>query len=228
MGEVYLAEDTSLDRQVALKVLSPLLASDPQYVQRFRREARAASSLSHPQVCVIHEVGEAEDGCPFMAMELVEGESLDARLLRGPPPMADIVDIRLQVAEALDAAHSKGIVHRDAKPANVVVGSGSRVKAEKLVSLGAKNVLVKGGHLEGDAVDVLFEPEHGFHEFTGPRIVTAHTHGTGCTYSAAITAELAKGTALLAAIGRAKEFITKAILSAPGLGSGTGPLNHHA
>jgi len=100
--------------------------------------------------------------------------------------------------------------------------------AQKLVSLGAKNVLVKGGHLEGDAVDVLFEPEHGFHEFTGPRIVTAHTHGTGCTYSAAITAELAKGTALLAAIGRAKEFITKAILSAPGLGSGTGPLNHHA
>jgi len=100
--------------------------------------------------------------------------------------------------------------------------------AQKLVSLGAKNVLVKGGHLEGDAVDVLFEPEHGFHEFTGPRIVTAHTHGTGCTYSAAITAELAKGTALLAAIGQAKEFITKAILSAPGLGSGTGPLNHHA
>src|SRR6185503_995451 len=128
MGEVYLAEDTSLDRQVALKVLSPLLASDPQYVQRFRREARAASSLSHPQVCVIHEVGEAEDGCPFMAMELVEGESLESRLLRGPPPMADIVDIGLQVAEALDAAHSKGIVHRDIKPANVVVGSGSRVK----------------------------------------------------------------------------------------------------
>jgi hydroxymethylpyrimidine/phosphomethylpyrimidine kinase len=104
-----------------------------------------------------------------------------------------------------------------------------RKAAEKLASRGAKNVLIKGGHLEtGDAVDVLFEPEHGFHEFTGPRIVTPHTHGTGCTYSAAITAELAKGAALRAAIGRAKEFITAAIRTAPGLGSGTGPLNHHA
>ena len=103
-----------------------------------------------------------------------------------------------------------------------------RKAAEKLASLGAKNVLIKGGHLEGDAVDVLFEPEHGFHEFSSPRIVTGHTHGTGCTYSAAITAELAKGSALRAAIGKAKEFITEAIRTAPGLGSGTGPLNHHA
>ena len=103
-----------------------------------------------------------------------------------------------------------------------------RRAAEKLVSLGAKNVLIKGGHLEGEAVDVLFEPEHGFHEFTGPRIATPHTHGTGCTYSAAITAELAKGSPLRAAIARAKEFINEAIRTAPGLGSGTGPLNHHA
>jgi len=103
-----------------------------------------------------------------------------------------------------------------------------RKAAEKLASLGAKNVLIKGGHLEGDAVDVLFEPGHGFHEFTGPRIATLHTHGTGCTYSAAITAELAKGLPLRAAIARAKEFITEAIRTAPGLGSGTGPLNHHA
>ncbi len=103
-----------------------------------------------------------------------------------------------------------------------------RKAAEKLVALGAKNVLIKGGHLQGDAVDVLFEPEHGFHEFSRPRIATAHSHGTGCTYSAAITAELAKGAALRAAIGRAKEFITEAIRTAPGLGSGTGPLNLHA
>jgi hydroxymethylpyrimidine/phosphomethylpyrimidine kinase len=104
-----------------------------------------------------------------------------------------------------------------------------RNAAEKLASLGARNVLIKGGHLDtDDAVDVLFEPEHGFHEFSGPRIATQHTHGTGCTYSAAITAELAKGTELRAAIGKAKEFITEAIRTAPGLGSGTGPLNHHA
>jgi hydroxymethylpyrimidine/phosphomethylpyrimidine kinase len=103
-----------------------------------------------------------------------------------------------------------------------------RKAGEKLVSLGAKNVLIKGGHLEGDAVDVLFEPEHGFHQFSAPRIATAHTHGTGCTYSAAITAELAKGAPLRTAVARAKEFITRAIESAPGLGSGKGPLNHHA
>lgn len=104
-----------------------------------------------------------------------------------------------------------------------------RKAAEKLVSLGAKNVLIKGGHLDADqAVDVLFEPAHGFHEFSAPRIATQHTHGTGCTYSAAITAELAKGSALRDAIGKAKEFITEAIRTAPGLGLGAGPLNHHA
>jgi hydroxymethylpyrimidine/phosphomethylpyrimidine kinase len=103
-----------------------------------------------------------------------------------------------------------------------------RMAAEKLASLGAKNVLIKGGHLQGDAVDVLFEPEHGFQEFSIPRIATKHTHGTGCTYSAAITAELAKGSGLRDAIGKAKKFITEAIRTAPGLGSGTGPLNHHA
>ena len=104
-----------------------------------------------------------------------------------------------------------------------------RKAAEKLVSLGAKNVLIKGGHLDADdAVDVLFEPGQGFHMFSAPRIATQHTHGTGCTYSAAIAAELAKGSALRAAVGKAKEFITEAIRTAPGLGSGTGPLNHHA
>ena len=104
-----------------------------------------------------------------------------------------------------------------------------RKAAEKLVSLGAKNVLVKGGHLDADdALDVLFEPGHGFREFSSPRITTRHTHGTGCTYSAAITAELAKGSALREAIAIAKKFISEAIRTAPGLGSGTGPLNHHA
>jgi len=103
-----------------------------------------------------------------------------------------------------------------------------RNAAEKLVSLGAKNVLIKGGHLEGDAVDVLFEADRGFHEYSSPRIASKHTHGTGCTYSAAITAELAKGIELRQAIALAKTFITEAIRTAPGLGSGTGPLNHRA
>jgi hydroxymethylpyrimidine/phosphomethylpyrimidine kinase len=100
--------------------------------------------------------------------------------------------------------------------------------AEKLASLGAVNVLVKGGHLRGYALDVLRLASGEIMEFTAPRIETRHTHGSGCTYSAAITAELAKGTALADAVARAKAFITEAIRTAPGLGAGEGPLNHHA
>ena len=100
--------------------------------------------------------------------------------------------------------------------------------AEKLLALGAANVLVKGGHLEGDALDLLATPGQKLRLFRAPRIDTTHTHGTGCTYSAAITAELAKGTSLEHAIHRAKHFITEAIRSSPGLGSGSGPVDHFA
>jgi hydroxymethylpyrimidine/phosphomethylpyrimidine kinase len=100
--------------------------------------------------------------------------------------------------------------------------------AEALASLGAANVLVKGGHLRGDALDVLRLASGEIREFNAPRTETRHTHGSGCTYSAAITAELAKGTALAEAVARAKAFITEAIRTAPGLGAGEGPLNHHA
>jgi len=98
----------------------------------------------------------------------------------------------------------------------------------KLLLLGAANVLVKGGHLSGDAVDVLYLSDGDIREFVTPRIETRHTHGSGCTFSAAITAELAKGTPLADAVARAKVFITEAIRTAPQLGSGNGPLNHHA
>jgi hydroxymethylpyrimidine/phosphomethylpyrimidine kinase len=100
--------------------------------------------------------------------------------------------------------------------------------AGKLASMGAANVLVKGGHLRGDALDVLRLASGEILEFTAPRIETRNTHGTGCTYSAAITAELAKGTMLAEAVARAKAYITEAIRTAPGLGAGAGPLNHHA
>jgi hydroxymethylpyrimidine/phosphomethylpyrimidine kinase len=100
-----------------------------------------------------------------------------------------------------------------------------RRAAEALASRGPKNVLVKGGHLRGEAVDILFA-DGKIHEYAASRVATAHTHGTGCTFSAAITAELAKGTPLPDAVARAKTFITRAIQWAPGLGSGTGPLNH--
>ena len=107
------------------------------------------------------------------------------------------------------------------------IGSMRRA-AEKLVSMGAANVLVKGGHLPGQAVDVLYLTGGIVREFPAERIDTPHTHGTGCTYSAAITAELARGTPLEQAVERAKAFITAAIRTNPGLGGGSGPLNHHA
>ncbi|MEQ1946032.1 MAG: bifunctional hydroxymethylpyrimidine kinase/phosphomethylpyrimidine kinase [Bryobacteraceae bacterium] len=100
--------------------------------------------------------------------------------------------------------------------------------AQALIAMGAKNVLVKGGHLKGDALDLLCLGSGETHEFMAPRIATVHTHGSGCTYSAAITAELAKGTALVEAVRRAKDFVTRAIQTNPGLGGGQGPLNHFA
>ena len=100
--------------------------------------------------------------------------------------------------------------------------------AKELVSLGAANVLVKGGHLRGDALDILYTRDGGIREFRAPRVDTPHTHGSGCTYSAAITAGLALGAPLVDAVARAKEFVTAAIRTNPGLGSGSGPLNHHA
>jgi hydroxymethylpyrimidine/phosphomethylpyrimidine kinase len=106
--------------------------------------------------------------------------------------------------------------------------SAMMLAGRKLVSMGAANVLVKGGHLVGDAVDVLCLQDGSVREFRAPRVRSNHTHGSGCTFSAAVTAELAKGTRLVAAVERAKHFITEAIRSAPGLGSGNGPLNHHA
>jgi hydroxymethylpyrimidine kinase/phosphomethylpyrimidine kinase len=100
--------------------------------------------------------------------------------------------------------------------------------AERLASLGAANVLVKGGHLDGDALDLLDLSGGEIREFVAPRIETRHTHGSGCTLSAAVTAELAKGTPLAEAVAHAKVFITEAIRTAPQLGRGQGPLNHHA
>jgi serine/threonine protein kinase len=120
MGEVYSARDTRLDRTVAIKVLLQQFSADPELKQRFEREARAISSLQHPDICTLHDVGEHE-GVSFLVMELLEGETLAARLQRGPMSMAEIVKVASQVAEALDRAHRHGIVHRDLKPGNVML-----------------------------------------------------------------------------------------------------------
>jgi len=119
MGEVFLAEDTHLDRKVALKLLPVELAKDPDRRLRFITEAKAASALNHPNVCVIHEVDETADQRPFIAMEYIEGRTLDRCAREQRLDVGTIVDVGLQVAEALDAAFEKGIVHRDIKPSNI-------------------------------------------------------------------------------------------------------------
>ena len=120
MGEVYRARDTRLDRTVAVKVLPIHLSSDPVARGRFEREARAASSLSHPHICTLHDVGQ-QDGIDFLVMEHLEGETLSARLQRGPLGEGELLDVATQVADALDRAHRAGLVHRDLKPGNIML-----------------------------------------------------------------------------------------------------------
>lgn len=128
MGEVFLAEDTRLERKAAIKFLPAEVAADPQRRQRFLTEAKAASALNHPHVCIVYDVGETENGSPFIAMEFVDGQSLDALIKHGPLEISRIVEIAIQVADALDAAHSRGVVHRDIKPANINLNERGEVK----------------------------------------------------------------------------------------------------
>src|ERR1700674_1828492 len=120
MGEVYRARDTRLDRDVAIKVLPASLSSDSSLRQRLEREAKAVSKLSHPHICTLHDIGH-QDGVDFLVMELVDGETLEHKLTKGPLPPEQAVRCAAQIADALAKAQKLGITHRDLKPSNIML-----------------------------------------------------------------------------------------------------------
>jgi serine/threonine protein kinase len=142
MGDVYLAEDKSLNRKVAVKFLPPEMQQDAVAHKRFLREARSAAALDHPYVCHINEVGEAE-GTDFIVMEYVDGQTLMGKLRRGRLPLKQVLQIATEVVEALEAAHRKGIIHRDLKPANIML---TQTGHAKVMDFGlAKQLIPPGG-----------------------------------------------------------------------------------
>src|SRR4030095_11558432 len=127
MGEVYRARDPRLGRDVAVKVLPPGVASDPERLTRFDREARAAAALNHPNILSVYDIG-SDDGQPYIVSELLEGQTLRAALARGPLRPATAIDWTNQICQALTAAHDRGVVHRDLKPENLIITHDGRVK----------------------------------------------------------------------------------------------------
>ena len=139
MGEVYRAQDSRLDRSVAIKVLPEHLSSSPEIRARFEREARAVSSLNHPHICVLHDIG-SENGIDFLVMELLDGDTLAARLEKGPLPLPELLKAATQIADALDKAHRQGLVHRDLKPGNIMLTK----EGAKLLDFGLARVTETG------------------------------------------------------------------------------------
>jgi len=163
MGVVYRAIDLKLDRPVALKFLSSQRGSSEEHKRRFIREARAASALDHPNICAVYEIDETPDGALFIAMALCEGETLRDRIARGRLPVGEAVEIAEQIAAGLARAHGRGIVHRDVKPANVIVAPDGRVKLVDfgIAKLADQSRLTRAGTTVGTAGYMSPEQLHG-------------------------------------------------------------------
>jgi serine/threonine protein kinase/Tol biopolymer transport system component len=168
MGVVYKARDLRLDRTVALKFLAAQRGAPEEQKRRFIREAKAASSLDHPNICTIFEIGETEDGALFIAMAFYEGETLRDRLVRGPLAVAEAVEIAAQIAAGLARAHERGIVHRDVKPANVILTADGQVKLLDfgIAKLSDQSRLTRAGTAMGTTAYI--SPEQFFGELAGP------------------------------------------------------------
>ena len=166
---VYKAEDIKLGRMVALKFLSSYRGANEADTRRFLREARATSALDHPNICTVYEVDDTEDGRLFIAMSFCEGETLKRKVERGPLPIAEAARIAAQIASGLAAAHSKGIVHRDVKPANIIVAPDGRVKIVDfgIAKLEDQSRLTRDGTAVGTAGYMAPEQIRG--EEIGPR-----------------------------------------------------------